>query len=150
MKATVLLLTMSCAALMYGASHEVASQPTSTSKNQPRSHARLTGANSPKQPPGRRKRPIPQNPVDLPPLRSEQSSGAAKGQFFQNKTGDNALPVRPKNVVRPTLASLHPLLNRSPSNVRHNGSASAFIGGSENSERRSSGTLNGTGMHHKP
>jgi hypothetical protein len=72
---------------------------------------------------------------------SDKSSGAAKSGFIRNETVNNALAVRPPNVVRPAV----PLLN----NVRHRGPNPAVVGGSLNSHGTNTGTINGTRMNHR-
>lgn len=143
--ACVLFFTMSCAALMHGASHEATPQATSATENQSLNRARLAGVIRPKQLQSDRKRSIPGNLANLHQLRAEDSS-ATKSKLFQNKLVSNIQRARPNSAAQPGQAALYPRLN----NVRHNNPAPAFVGGSANSERRSTGAVDGTRMHHKP
>jgi hypothetical protein len=107
-------------------------------KNRPRSGANLTVANRPKQLPISRKRSKPLNATNPYPADLDKSGDAAKRQ---NRTANNALPVRSTTVVRPTVASLN--------NVRHHGPNPAVVGGSS-SNTGNTGALNGTRMHRRP
>ena len=111
-------------------------------KNHPRSRASLTKANRPKQLPNSRERSIPGNAMNLHQPGSAKSGGAAKDGLIRNETVNNALPVRPPSVVRPTVPSLN--------NVRHRGANPAVIGGSANSDSRNTGAINGTRMNRRP
>jgi hypothetical protein len=71
---------------------------------------------------------------------SDKSGG--KGELTQNKTVNNARPVRLQSAVRPTVASLHNALDPSLNNVRHRGPNPAVVGGSANSASRNTGTIN--------
>jgi len=115
-----------------------------SAENHLRSRALLTAAKRPKQLTNSRKHSIPGNAMNLHQPGSK-SDGAAKAGLIQNETVNNALPVRPRSVVRPT-ASLNPSLN----NVRHRGPNPAVVGGSANSDSRDTGAINGTHMHRKP
>jgi hypothetical protein len=122
-------------------------RPYASDKNHPRSRASLTAANRPKQlPTNSGKRSLAKNAANLRQPGSDRSGGAVNGGLIQNKTANNASPVRPASVVRPTVASLNPSLN----NVRHRGPNPAVIGGSASSDSRNSGAIDGTRMNRKP
>jgi hypothetical protein len=111
-------------------------------KNHPRSRASLTKANRPKQVPNNRERSTSGNAMNLHQPGSAKSGGAAKDGLMQNETLNNALPVRPPTVVRPTV----PLRT----NVRHRSANPAVIGGSATSDRRNTVAINGTHMNRRP
>jgi hypothetical protein len=169
----ILIVPMSRAALLPGTSYAAPSQQTSagssaatpvagnpskeqqyprhaSDKNHPRSRARPTVANHPKQLPNSRTRSMPRNAANLHQPGSGKSGAAAKGGSIQNETASNATPVRPPGTVRPTATTLNPSLN----NVRHRRPNSAVVGGSAggsaNSNSGNTGAINGTRMHRKP
>ncbi len=111
-------------------------------KDHPPRRASLTEANRPKQFPHSRKRFLPGNAINLHQPGPDKSGGAAKGGLIQTETVNNALPVRPPSVVRPTVPSLN--------NVRHRGPNPAVVGGSANLQSRNTGAINGTRMNRKP
>jgi hypothetical protein len=110
-------------------------------KNHPRSPATRV-KDRPKQLPNSRVRFPSGNATTFHQLGSDKSGGTAKGGLIQHEVVNSALPVRPANVIRPTA----PLLN----SVRHHGANPAVIGGSANSNGRSTGAINGTGVHRRP
>ena len=97
--------------------------------------------NRPKQVLNSRKGSLAGNAMNLHQPDSNKSSGAAKSGFIRNETVNNALGVRPPNVVRPTAPSFN--------NVRHRGPNPAVVGGSLNSRGSNTGTINGTRMNHR-
>jgi hypothetical protein len=111
-------------------------------KNRPRNRANLTVANRSKQLPIRRKRSKALNAANPYPPDLDKSGDAATGQ---NRTANNALPLRSTSVVRPTVASLNASLNT----VRHRGPNPAVVGGSA-SNTGNAGALSGTRMHRRP
>ena len=82
------------------------------------------------------------NAVNLHPLSSNQSTGAARAAFMQNGRANNAMLSRSLSPNRPAVSSL--------SNVRHRTPNPAAIGGSANSYSRNTGAINGTSMRRKP
>jgi hypothetical protein len=111
-------------------------------KNHPLSRASLTGANRPNQLPNNREHFPSGNAMKLHQPGSDNSGGAARGGLIQHETVNSALPVRPANVIRPTMPSL--------TNVRNRGANPAVIGGSANSDGRKNGAINGTRMIRRP
>jgi len=121
-----------------------------SAKNHPRSRASLAAANRPKQLPNSRKRSLPGDAMNLHQPRSDKSGGAAKGGLIQNERVNNALPVRPTSVARPTVASLNNALNPSLNSVRHRGPNSAVVGGPANSTSSNTGAIDGSRMNRRP
>jgi hypothetical protein len=72
---------------------------------------------------------------------SDKSSGGAKSGFIRNGTANNALAVRPANVLRPTAPSFN--------NVRHRNPNPAVVSGSLTSHGANTGMIDGTRMNHK-
>jgi hypothetical protein len=139
-----LLLTVSCAALMQATSYADSPQHASD-KNHSRSRAGLIAANRPKQPPTRRKRPLPRNAASQRQPALARSGDAAKNRLVENETANRGLPVGPAS-VRPSVASLNPL----PNNVHHRGPNPAVVSGSANSRSGNTGAINGNYMHRRP
>ena len=110
-------------------------------KNQPRSLA-TTIKVRPKQLPNNRERFSSGNAMNFHQPGSDKSGGAAKSGLIQRDTVNGALPVRPANVIRPTV----PLRN----NVHHRGANPAVIGGSASPAGRNTGAINGTVVHRRP
>ena len=147
MKVTCLLLvllTVSCAALMQETSYAASLQHASD-KNHTRSRAGVTAENRPKRPPTSQKRPLHRNAASLRQPALAGYSGAGKSGLVQKETTNRGLPVKSAS-VRPNVASLHPLAN----NVHHRGPNPAVVGGSTNSGNRNTGAIDGTGMHRRP
>jgi hypothetical protein len=111
-------------------------------KNHPPSRASLPKANHPNQLSKSRERSTSGNHMNLRQPGSDKFRDAVKGGLVQNETVNNALRVRPPNVVRPVAPAL--------STARHRGPNPAVIGGSVNSITRNIGTINGTHMNRKP
>ena len=111
-----------------------------------RGRAALTAASRPKQLPNSRKRFIPDNAANLQHPGSGKSAAAAKRGLVQNQAVKKAPLVLSPNVVPATVASLRPSL----SNVRHRGPNPPVVGGSANSNRMSTGAINGTHMNRRP
>ena len=131
-----------------GQSDQPRNRRHASAKNHPRSRASLAAANRPKQLPNSRKRSLPGNTM------KDKSGGAAKGGLIQNERVNNALPVGPTSVARPTVASLNkvlnPALNPAPNSERHRGPNPAVVGGPANSTRSNTGAINGTRMNRRP
>jgi hypothetical protein len=125
-----------------GQSDEQKAPRHASAKNHPRSRVSLTAVNRPKQLPNSRKRSLPGNAIGLHQLGSDKSGGAVTGELIHHETANNAPPVQPTSVVRPTVASLH--------NVRHRGPNPAVVAGSANSNSRNTGAINGTRMNRRP
>jgi hypothetical protein len=162
MKTTCLLfLTMSWATL----SHEAVLCPLPLGESVPRSASSAAGAphrpvqggvggvsghrgpasqkvNRPKQIPNSRQRSLPGNAMDIHRPSSGKSGSAARGVLIRDKSVNNVVAVRTPNVVRPTAPSFN--------NVRHRNPNPAVVGGSANSQRSNTGTINGTRMNRKP
>ena len=111
-------------------------------KDHPRGRGSLTRANRPTQLPNNRERSASRNAMNFLQPGSDRSDGAAMGGLIQNETVRNALRARASSGVRPALQSLN--------NARHRGPNPAAIGGSSNSDRRNTATVNGTRMNRKP
>jgi len=112
-----------------------------SAKNHPRSSA-ATRKDRPKHLPNNRERSPSGNALNVHQPGSDKSSVVAQSALIQRGTVNNALPVRPASVIRPAFAL--------PNNVRHHGANPAVIGGSANSSSRSTGAINGTGVHRRP
>ncbi len=115
-------------------------------KNHSRSRASLTPASRPIKLPHWQQHSQPGSAVNLHQPSSRKSDGPMKDGLGQNETANSVPHVRSTSVVRPNVASLNPWLN----NVRHRGPNPAVIGGSANSDNRSTGAINGTHMNHRP
>ena len=144
----VLLLTVSCAALMQEASYAASPQHASE-KNHPHSRAGQIASNRPKQLPATQKRLLPRNAASLRQPASARSGAAAKSALIQNETAKHALLVRSTSAW-PSVGSLNSSLNPLPNLVRHRGSNPAVVGGLANSGNSNTGVINGTGMHRRP
>ena len=72
---------------------------------------------------------------------SAKSTGGAKSGFIRNEAVNNALAVRPPNVVRPTAPSFI--------TVRHRNPNPAVVSGSLTSHGANTGTIDGTRMNRK-
>ncbi len=110
-------------------------------KNHPRGPA-STMKVRPKQPSNSREGSQPGNPTRLHQPGLDKSGTPTDSGSRQGEIANTALPRRPPSVIRPSV----PLHN----DVRHRGANPAVIGGSANSNSRSTGAINGTGMHRRP
>jgi hypothetical protein len=107
-------------------------------ENRPRGRANPAVANRPKQLPIRTKRFKPPNATNPYHADLDRPGDTANGQ---NRTANNALPVRSTGVGRLTVASLN--------NLRHRGPNPAVVSRSA-SNTGNTGALNGTRMHRRP
>jgi hypothetical protein len=110
-------------------------------KNHPRSPATKT-KDRPKTLPNNSKRFVFGNAMNLYQPGSDKSTGVARSGLIQQETVNRALPVRPANVIRPTI--------QSPPNVRHRGPNPAAVGGLASRDSRNTGAINGTRMQRRP
>lgn len=158
MRATYLfLLTISCTALMCRTGYAARSStvrearrdaehvaPAHSGKDRSDGHpsrASLVATNHPKQLPNNRRRFASGHAAGLHQVGSEKPAGAAKDHFVQNETINNALPVRPPQIVRPGAPSLN--------DTRHLGPNPAIIAGSANAKTGNAGAINGTHVNRK-
>jgi hypothetical protein len=144
----VLLLMVSCAALIQETSYAASPQHASDTDH-PHSRAGLIASNRPKQLPATQKRLLPRNAASLRQPASARSGAAAKSALIQNETAKHALLVRSTS-ARPSVGSLNSSLNPLPNLVRYRGSNPAVVGGLANSDNSNTGAINGTGMHRRP